>query len=163
MSSLLDLPSGRRGDRPPPVQLIAPLPLDLLDAGADPARYAGRAAVRAAVLAMMPMDGREPLLPGPQRASSGATWAVRADNGLTLALRARSFPTAVAARRDAIDILARSADFELVPVQSPQTSAMSFWVLLAGRVVLVAGQSWRQPGKSTARQFLRTLGRLPRA
>jgi hypothetical protein len=150
-------------DRVEPIQGIRPLPVDVFDAGQDPARHAGRSAVRAAVLAMTPLDGDEPLLPGPLRRPGGAFWGVQSANGLTLALRTAAFATPLSARRDAVEVLADAAKFEIVPVSDGPGGRQSFWVLLRGRVVLVGGQSWLKPGKSTARMLLATLSRLPRS
>jgi hypothetical protein len=163
MSAPLNLPSDKPAPRASPMPLIAPLPVDVFAVDVDADRHKGRAAVRATVLAMSPLDGQQPLLPGPVRWPRGVFWGVRAENGLTLAIRTKTFPTAQIARRDAVELLTRSNDFEIVTVQSAQTGAMSYWVLLGGRVVLVGGQSWRRENKSTARQLIQVLGRLPRA
>lgn len=161
MSSFSDIPPAPRM-RPDTGSLVAPLPVELFDPSGDPERHRGRERVREAVLAMTPIDGREPLLPGPQRTPGGPFWGVRADNGLTLAIRVGSFATGLVARRDAVEVLARAGRFEIVPVQAVDSKLMSFWVLLSDRVVLVAGQAWRREALSMQRQFIRVLDRLPR-
>lgn len=162
MSSLWTPDSEPLDDRPEPARSLAPLPVEVFDVQQDAARYAGRTAVRAAALAMVPMDGDEPLLPGPLRRPDGAFWGVHSPNGLTLALRTANFATALSARRDAIELLGDAPKFEVVPVATGCADRLSFWVLLRGRVVMVGGQSWRKPSNSTARMLLHTLARLPR-
>lgn len=148
---------------PPPA--LRPLPIEVFDPLGDSRRHAGRSAVRRTMLAMLPIDGRELLLPGPIDSvgePAGAFWALRARNDLNIALRTASFPSVRAARNDAVELLARADEFETIVVQAAENGLYSYWIALEDRVVLVAGQAWRVPEKSTARSLRETLGRLPR-
>jgi hypothetical protein len=163
MSSMMNLPPD---DQPRAVSPPMPLPIDVFDPVRDSARHAGRSAVRRAAFAMTPTSGAEYLLPGPLGsigAAEGAFWGLQGKNGLTLALRAASFGNPLAARSDAIEILARASSLEFVEVRRGLDGPLSYWVVLEGRVVLVAGQSWRRPEKSTERMLRSTLAGLPRA
>ncbi|WP_375385433.1 hypothetical protein [uncultured Microbacterium sp.] len=147
-----------------PLAMPRPLPIEVFDRSVDAARHAGRSAVRREVLAMMPVDGREALLPGPIDSVAepgGLFWALRARNDLTIALRTASFPTARAARNDAIELLAHAHRFDLIDVRSPTRGIHSHWIALDDRVILVAGQAWRGAGASAARALRETLALLP--
>lgn len=164
MSAILDAtPEEPLRPSPLPPPPLAPLPIEVFDVMRDVDRHAGRSRVRSTVLAMTPVDGEEPLLPGPLRRPDGAFWGIQSGNGLTLAMRAATFSSALAARRDAVELLAQASRFEIVPVRADAGGLCSYWVLLNGRVVLVGGQAWRQSDKSTARALLHVLGRLPRS
>jgi hypothetical protein len=144
---------------------LHPLPIEVFDPLSDVVRHSGRAAVRRTVLAMLPVNGEQLLLPGPIDSfggPSGAFWALRSRNDLNVALRTASFSTARGARNDAVELLTRADEFESIVVQAPKGGLFSYWVALDGRVVLVAGQAWRSPEKSTARALRETLSRLPR-
>lgn len=149
-----------------PIAAPAPLPVEVFAPTIDADRHRGRGVVRQAVLAMTPISGAQPLLPGPLGAigaAEGAFWGIRSRNGLTLAIRTATFASALACRRDAVETLTRAAQFEYEPVHASERGTTSYWVLLDERVVLVAGQAWGRPGKSTERLLRQTLARLPSA
>ncbi|MFG6446474.1 hypothetical protein ACFXQA_14535 [Microbacterium sp. P07] len=163
MSSLTNPPPA--GDRPAMVS-PKPLPVEVFDPTTDPGRHAGRGAVRRALLAMTPVSGEQFLLPGPMGAvgvREGAFWGLQSKNGLTVALRAASFVNALAARRDAVEMLARATDLEFVDVHAAPGGARSVWVVLDGRVVMVSGQVWGPRAKSTVAALRVALSGLPRA
>lgn len=117
------------------------------------------------MLAMHPTSGDHLLLPGPLGrvgAVAGTFWALRAANDLHVALRTASFPHAAAARQDAVHLLARAGDLDEITVCNDDGTRYSCWYGFAGRVVLVAGRTWRQPSTSNGRALREIIARLPR-
>lgn len=149
----------------PAASLLAlrPLPIEVFDPRVDAQRHAGRSAVRETVLAMLPMSGAEPLLPGPtgRGGATGVFWGLRSRNDLTVALRAASFESASAARADAVEVLSRAAELEILPVCG-RGNVASFWALLDGRLVLVGGQALSRSAAAVAQPLRDALSFLPR-
>lgn len=148
-------------DRPAPAPLAAPSPVEVFDASVDRDRHSGRELVRARVLAMRPEDTQLSLMWGPLPTPSHAFWGVRGENGLTLALRADSFSSPLAARHDALEVLSRASRMQMVPVIDGESGHRSFWALLDNRVVLVGAQASRTARRSTVSLLRRTLARMP--
>ena len=93
-------------------------------------------------------------------ADDGIFWALQAPNGLSVALRTASFPTARAARNDALALLGRALELETIDVESPD-GFRSYWVVLDRRIVLVGGQAWRSRSHATTSALRTTLQALP--
>ncbi|WP_375385227.1 hypothetical protein [uncultured Microbacterium sp.] len=161
----VDLPLRGRVEHPRPVTIEGHGLLDarlaeiveMFDPAVDADRARGRRAVRDAVLRMRPIDRAAPALKLPRPHKDGVFWGVTAENGLTVALRARNLLTARAADEDARRILTHPTQFDLIWVHNPGTAEHSLWVAAGGIILFVAGQVWRQPNSVAERAVLKGL------
>ncbi len=134
--------------------------LELFSRALDAERHHGRDAARRAILALDPAGGELALRAIPH-GRPGVFWGLVASNGLTVAIRCRDFASVGDALRDAEALLTDLAALRAVPVHDPATGLRSIWVTRGGRVVLVAGRSWRSAGATPERALNRVL-RPPR-
>jgi hypothetical protein len=109
----------------------------------DETRYSGHMAARALQFAMQAEDAsaghpslRKALTPRP----AGYLWTLANAAGLTVALRARDFPFAKYARRDARGLAARAAELVATHVADEADRHRGWWLALDGQVVLVSAR-----------------------
>ncbi len=133
-------------------------------------QYLGRSSLRSLLLGMTPAEPSSPpvsLRKASAPRPAGFLWAVRQASGLDLVLRARDFPTAKTARRDARGILGRVAELQVTEVSDASTRRRGWWMSLDGQVVLVAGRprpiAQRSDSDRDVRAALRQLEILARA
>ena len=109
----------------------------------DGTRYSGHVAARSLQFAMKPEDAsarhpslRKAITPRP----AGYLWTVANAAGLTVALRARDFPFAKYARRDARTLAARAGELAATHVADADDRHRGWWLALDGQVVLVSAR-----------------------